>query len=61
MSKRGTSLRNNKTTRCQLAGGGLLATTNPPIASDARACVGSDLGLFGVTAITLVIQVADNC
>jgi hypothetical protein len=62
MSKRGTSLRNNKTARCRLhTGGGLLATTDPPMAFDAPACVRSDLGLFGVTAIAISIPVADYC
>jgi hypothetical protein len=60
-SKRGTSLRNNKTAQCRLAGGGLLATTDPPMAFDPRACVGSNLGLFGVTAIAILIPVADYC
>jgi hypothetical protein len=58
MSKRGTSLRNNKTARCRLAGGGLLATTDPPMAFDPLACVGSNLG-FGGTAIAIVIPAAD--
>jgi hypothetical protein len=62
MSKRGTSLHNNKTARCQLAGDGLLAATDPPMAFDPRACcVGLDLGPFGVTAIAIVIPVADYC
>jgi hypothetical protein len=38
-----------------------LATTDPPMAFNPRACVGSNLGLFGVTAIAIVIQVADYC
>jgi hypothetical protein len=61
MSKRGTSLPNKKTAWCRLAGGGLLATTDLPMAFNPRACVGSNLGLFGVTAIAIVIPVADYC
>jgi hypothetical protein len=55
MSKRGTSLRNNKTAWCRLAGGGLLATTDPPMAFNPRVFVGSNLGRFGVTGIAIVI------
>jgi hypothetical protein len=59
ISKRGTSVRNNKTALCRLGGGGLLATTNPLMVSDVRACVGSDLILFVVTAVAIVIPVVD--
>jgi hypothetical protein len=60
ISKRGTSLRNNKTALCQLAGGGLLATTNPPMAFDVRACVGSNQILFVVIVFAIVIPVVDE-
>jgi hypothetical protein len=38
-----------------------LRTTDPPMAFDPPACVGSNLGLFGVPAIAIVIPVADYC
>jgi hypothetical protein len=60
ISKRGTSLRNNKPALCRLAGGGLLATTNPPMAFDVRACVGSNLILFVVIVFAIVIPVVDR-
>jgi hypothetical protein len=66
MSKSGTSFRNNKTTQCQLAEGGLLASTEHPLAFNAHGCVESCLGLVDDSTIVILalplsflLQIAD--